>query len=82
MLFTPNEPFVLCVPFMKKVTSGGTESILMACKAYRDMAHERGIKHPEMYVPSNLSLVKTFSLCSHNTLIVFWSVNSSCKPTL
>ncbi len=22
----------------------------MACKAYRDMAHERGIKHPEMYV--------------------------------
>ncbi|NXA36648.1 SGPL1 lyase, partial [Eudromia elegans] len=33
------------------VTSGGTESILMACKAYRDLAYERGIKHPEMLVP-------------------------------
>ncbi|XP_062436549.1 sphingosine-1-phosphate lyase 1 isoform X1 [Rhea pennata] len=33
------------------MTSGGTESILMACKAYRDLAYERGIKHPEMLVP-------------------------------
>ncbi|XP_034040546.1 sphingosine-1-phosphate lyase 1 [Thalassophryne amazonica] len=33
------------------VTSGGTESILMACKAYRDMAHERGVKHPEILAP-------------------------------
>ncbi|KAI4898036.1 hypothetical protein NFI96_019258, partial [Prochilodus magdalenae] len=33
------------------VTSGGTESILMACKAYRDMAYERGIKHPEIIAP-------------------------------
>ncbi len=24
------------------VTSGGTESIMLACKAYRDMADERG----------------------------------------
>uniref|UniRef100_A0A2K5N6N9 Sphingosine-1-phosphate lyase 1 n=1 Tax=Cercocebus atys TaxID=9531 RepID=A0A2K5N6N9_CERAT len=32
------------------VTSGGTESILMACKAYRDLAFEKGIKTPEMYV--------------------------------
>jgi hypothetical protein len=31
-------------------TSGGTESILMACKAYRDRAsRERGITRPEMY---------------------------------
>ena len=31
-------------------TSGGTESILMACKAWRDKAyHERGIDTPEMY---------------------------------
>jgi len=31
-------------------TSGGTESILMACKAWRDKAyHERGITSPEMY---------------------------------
>ncbi|CDQ58562.1 unnamed protein product [Oncorhynchus mykiss] len=33
------------------VTSGGTESILMACKAYRDMAYERGVKHPEIVAP-------------------------------
>lgn len=33
-----------------QVTSGGTESILMACKAYRDLALENGIKTPEMYV--------------------------------
>lgn len=33
-----------------QVTSGGTESILMACKAYRDLAFENGIRTPEMYV--------------------------------
>ncbi|KAJ3610611.1 hypothetical protein NHX12_022703 [Muraenolepis orangiensis] len=36
------------------VTSGGTESILMACKAYRDMAYERGIKHPEIVAPKSV----------------------------
>jgi hypothetical protein len=31
-------------------TSGGTESILMACKAWRDKAyHENGVTAPEMY---------------------------------
>lgn len=30
------------------MTSGGTESILLACKAYRDVAYKKGIKHPEM----------------------------------
>lgn len=35
------------------VTSGGTESILLACKAYRDRAlAERSISRPEMVVPS------------------------------
>ncbi|XP_067828508.1 sphingosine-1-phosphate lyase 1 isoform X2 [Heptranchias perlo] len=33
------------------VTSGGTESILMACKAYRDLGIERGVKYPEIVVP-------------------------------
>ncbi|KAH0623544.1 hypothetical protein JD844_006409 [Phrynosoma platyrhinos] len=36
------------------MTSGGTESILMACKAYRNMAYEKGIKHPEMLVPKSV----------------------------
>jgi len=33
------------------VTSGGTESILLACLAYREHARERGIKEPEMVIP-------------------------------
>ena len=33
-----------------KMTSGGTESIMLACKSYRDLAYEKGIKRPEMYV--------------------------------
>lgn len=32
-----------------QMTSGGTESILLACKAYRDRAHAHGIEQPEMY---------------------------------
>lgn len=34
------------------MTSGGTESILLACKAFRDYAKEvKGIKRPEIVVP-------------------------------
>ncbi len=34
------------------MTSGGTESILMACKAYRDYGRQvRGIRYPEIVVP-------------------------------
>ncbi|CAH8560461.1 unnamed protein product [Schistosoma turkestanicum] len=32
-------------------TSGGTESILLACLAYRQLAREHGIKHPNMIIP-------------------------------
>lgn len=35
------------------VTSGGTESILMACKAYRDLAFENGIRTPEIVAPES-----------------------------
>lgn len=35
------------------VTSGGTESILMACKAYRDLAFENGVKNPEIVAPES-----------------------------
>ncbi|PWN30943.1 sphinganine-1-phosphate aldolase [Jaminaea rosea] len=35
-------------------TSGGTESILMACKAYRDWARkEKGITEPELIIPES-----------------------------
>lgn len=30
------------------MTSGGTESIMLACKAHRELAYKRGIKKPEM----------------------------------
>lgn len=37
------------------MTSGGTESILMACKAYRDYAKEaKGINRPEIVVPTTI----------------------------
>lgn len=37
------------------MTSGGTESILMACKAYRDYGREvKGIKRPEIIVPTTV----------------------------
>ncbi|GAA5993343.1 hypothetical protein JCM10908_001437 [Rhodotorula pacifica] len=45
-------------------TSGGTESILMACKAYRDRAREEfGITEPEMIVP--LSVHAAFDKAAH-----------------
>ncbi|KAJ8360024.1 hypothetical protein SKAU_G00165490 [Synaphobranchus kaupii] len=45
------------------VTSGGTESILMACKAYRDMAYERGVRHPEIIAP--VSVHAAFDKAAH-----------------
>ena len=30
------------------MTSGGTESILLACLSYREKAKERGVKNPNM----------------------------------
>ena len=35
------------------MTSGGTESILMAMKAYREMGYERGISYPEIVCPTS-----------------------------
>jgi sphinganine-1-phosphate aldolase len=36
------------------VTSGGTESLLLACLAYRNLARERGIKEPELIMPETV----------------------------
>lgn len=37
------------------MTTGGTESIIMACKAYRDYALEhKGITQPNMVVPRTI----------------------------
>jgi len=44
------------------MTSGGTESIMLACKAYRDLAHSRGIQKPEMLVHEIMKLFTCFSV--------------------
>ncbi|XP_049869835.1 sphingosine-1-phosphate lyase isoform X2 [Pectinophora gossypiella] len=36
------------------VTTGGTESIIMACKAFRDLAYNKGITNPQIVVPSTV----------------------------
>ncbi|GBP60810.1 Sphingosine-1-phosphate lyase [Eumeta japonica] len=36
------------------VTTGGTESIMMACKAFRDLAYSKGISNPQIVVPSTV----------------------------
>ncbi|CAB3239496.1 unnamed protein product [Arctia plantaginis] len=36
------------------VTTGGTESIIMACKAFRDLAYAKGISNPQIVVPSTV----------------------------
>jgi sphinganine-1-phosphate aldolase len=34
------------------MTSGGTESLILACKAYRDLARaERGVQKPNIVMP-------------------------------
>lgn len=47
-LFHGNEDTVGCF------TSGGTESILLACKAYRDRGYAQGIDKPNMVVSSSV----------------------------
>ncbi|XP_068631006.1 sphingosine-1-phosphate lyase [Battus philenor] len=36
------------------VTTGGTESIIMACKAFRDLAYSKGVSNPQIIVPSTV----------------------------
>ncbi|KAL9979255.1 hypothetical protein ACROYT_G016892 [Oculina patagonica] len=45
------------------MTTGGTESILMACKAYREWARERGITKPEIVAP--ISIHAAFDKAAH-----------------
>ncbi|KAK2566386.1 Sphingosine-1-phosphate lyase 1 [Acropora cervicornis] len=45
------------------MTTGGTESILMACKAYRDWATDRGIEKPEIVAP--ISAHAAFDKAAH-----------------
>ncbi|XP_069877012.1 sphingosine-1-phosphate lyase 1 isoform X2 [Dipodomys merriami] len=52
------------------VTSGGTESILIACKAYRDLALEKGIKTPEIVAPQSAHAAFDKAACYFGMKIV------------
>lgn len=45
------------------MTSGGTESVMMACLSYRNIAYERGIKRPEIVAP--VSVHPAFDKAAH-----------------
>ena len=47
-----------------QMTSGGTESLMMACLAYRNRAYKLGIKDPDMYVIALSQLALTPHLLS------------------
>lgn len=52
----------LCLPSSTNsgvMTSGGTESILMAMLAYREKARSQGILYPEMWAALDMVLVKS-----------------------
>ena len=69
-----------CVSIMKSLfngdqdvcgtfTSGGTESILLACKTYRDLAYSKGIFDPEIIVsevPFIVLLIKLLNILRLN----------------
>jgi len=51
MLGAPPSPVSDDQRVVGTVTSGGTESILLAMKAYRDRARSRGVRRPEIVAP-------------------------------
>ncbi|XP_070533931.1 sphingosine-1-phosphate lyase-like [Ptychodera flava] len=66
------------------LTSGGTESILMAIKTYRDRARKLhpGIKDPEMVAP--ITIHPAFEKAAHyfNVKMVHVPVGKDCKPDM
>lgn len=56
-------------------TSGGTESILMACKTYRDLARKQGIKNPEI-------LTSTTVHCAFNKACQYFDIKLIQIPCL
>jgi len=56
-------------------TSGGTESILLACKTYRDMASDQGITEPEI-------IVSTTAHCAFNKACKYFKIKLIEIPCL
>jgi len=71
---------VLSYVIVGSLTSGGTESILMAVKTYRDLAKDqRGITEPEMIVPVSIHPAFLKGNCSsyYASLPIFTILNPS-----
>ena len=65
------------------VTSGGTESILLALKSYRDMAkEEKGIKNPEMIIPSTAHAAFDKAAQYFNIKKIKIPVKNDCKANI
>ncbi|KAM6186150.1 sphingosine-1-phosphate lyase 1 [Rhynchocyon petersi] len=64
------------------VTSGGTESILMACKAYRDLALEKGIKNPEIVAPQSAHAAFDKAACYFGMKIIRVPLNKMMEVDL
>lgn len=59
-----------------KMTSGGTESIIMACKAYRDYGkNECGIKKGEIIVPRSVHPAFDKAACYFGIKIIHIDLN-------
>ncbi|MCB9568397.1 MAG: aminotransferase class V-fold PLP-dependent enzyme [Myxococcales bacterium] len=62
------------------VSSGGTESILLAMKTYRDRARaERGIRHPELVVPTTAHAAFDKAARYFNIDLIKVPVGADCK---
>ncbi len=65
------------------VTSGGTESILLAMKSYRDWARvERGIRRPEMIVPVTAHAAFDKAAQYFNIRIIKVPVDDACRADI
>jgi len=61
------------------VSSGGTESIMLACKAYRQWAYEKGIKKPEMVCPISCHAAFEKAAQCFNMRIIYVAVDEKTR---
>lgn len=61
------------------VSSGGTESIMLACKAYREWAYSKGIKKPEMVCPISCHAAFEKGATCFNIRIVYVPVDEETR---
>lgn len=64
------------------VTSGGTESLLLACLAYRNLAYERGIKEPEIVMPATVHAAVNKACMYFNIRLITVPINQETGEVL